>query len=334
MTKDQTLYLRLVKDIIETDGAEANVWPDYDKIVGDSILDQKCKTHDILKDACEQLVHSFQRFMIDDVRVKFNLKENYSELNMNQSDPESSLSKKPKIELETVDTNKDGAEVGTKHEFSVQLPIKDTSRAIFVSNLLYELDEEKLVQFFNKYVRSDCVEEVRITRNSQGKSRGFGEVVFRDLVDVTQALSLDRTRIDGRPLFIKPYRDKSSSQTKAQSGHFEIERQPSTLYVSNLAVGTTEIAIAGAFCTFPGYKTVRLITAHSGRSKCFAYVDFETPEQAEHARIETDGKTLLDGRTLRVAISDPRKAPSRKSAAMAMIPRSCSLKPSKKIESD
>ena len=75
------------------------------------------------------------------------------------------------------------------------------------------------------------------------------------------------------------------------------------IYVGNLSYGATDGDIESYFQKYGTIKDVKVITDRdTGRSKGFAFVTFETPDSAQKAVTEADGKEL-NGRNLKVSIA-------------------------------
>jgi len=72
------------------------------------------------------------------------------------------------------------------------------------------------------------------------------------------------------------------------------------LYVGNLSFDTGAEAVRAAFAELGQVDDVYLVTDRAtGRSRGFAFVTMSTPEEAQRAIQEMDGR-MLDGRPLRV----------------------------------
>eukprot|EP00742_Colponemidia_sp_Colp-10_P000213 GILJ01000241.1.p1 GENE.GILJ01000241.1~~GILJ01000241.1.p1 ORF type:complete len:254 (-),score=38.06 GILJ01000241.1:262-1023(-) len=79
-----------------------------------------------------------------------------------------------------------------------------------------------------------------------------------------------------------------------------------TLYVGGLSYDANESDINSLFSDVPGLTSVRLLrTPDTQRSKGTAFVEFDTPENAERAaQVKADIEHL--GRTLKVALAQPK----------------------------
>ena len=80
----------------------------------------------------------------------------------------------------------------------------------------------------------------------------------------------------------------------------------SKLYVGNLSFQTDEAKLEEIFAPFGGVQSVKIITDRdTGRSRGFGFVEMSSPEEAENAISNLDGKEA-DGRNLRVSIAQDK----------------------------
>jgi len=79
------------------------------------------------------------------------------------------------------------------------------------------------------------------------------------------------------------------------------------LYISNLSYTTTEDSLKAALSEFGEVTSVRIITdRETGRSRGFAFVEFESDEEGKAAEAGLDGKEL-GGRTIHVSQARERQ---------------------------
>ena len=79
------------------------------------------------------------------------------------------------------------------------------------------------------------------------------------------------------------------------------------LFVGGLSFNTTENDLQDAFAAHGGVAEINLITDRmTGKSKGFAFVTMNSPEEAEKAIAGMNGK-VLDGRNLTVNVARPRE---------------------------
>ncbi|UJR35109.1 hypothetical protein I4U23_027880 [Adineta vaga] len=186
----------------------------------------------------------------------------------------------------------------------------DHLNTVFVANLAYETDEEKIREALSA---AGSIKAIRIVKHEwSGKSKGFGYVDFDTVEGSRQALKLDHTPIDGRPMFVSVYDpNKSTSDDLSKKFKYSTKLEQTKLFISKLPFSATKEHVEKVF-NEKGFqvKDVRLVTHKSGKSKGLAYVEFHDAQTASQALIQVDG-TVLDGHTIRVAISNPpqRKDP-------------------------
>lgn len=186
----------------------------------------------------------------------------------------------------------------TKHEHD---STKDPN-TVFVSNLLFSIDEERLKEVF---LPLGEITEVRLVKNQMGRSKGFAYVEFKNQSSVQAALSMDRTKLDGRPMFISQSVDKSKNPSQFK---FPTSLDKKTLFVSNLPFDVKEADLEDLFKVHGKINQIRLVTNRAGKPKGFGYIEYEQETGASAAIIALDG-SLVGDRQISVALSNP---PTRK----------------------
>lgn len=79
------------------------------------------------------------------------------------------------------------------------------------------------------------------------------------------------------------------------------------LFVGSLAWETTDESLQSLFATVGSVLSATVIKdRYSGRSKGFGFVEMSTPEEAQKALAELNGKEL-DGRNINVSEAKPRE---------------------------
>uniref|UniRef100_A0A8C3P0Q0 Spliceosome associated factor 3, U4/U6 recycling protein n=1 Tax=Cyanoderma ruficeps TaxID=181631 RepID=A0A8C3P0Q0_9PASS len=194
---------------------------------------------------------------------------------------------------------------------------------VFVSNLSYTMaePEAKLRELFGS-----CGEvvEIRAVFNNKGTFRGYCYVQFREEEAARQALALDRTAVEGRPMFVSPCVDKNKNPD------FKVFRYSTTLekhklFISGLPFSCTKEELEEVCKAHGNVKDIRLVTNRAGKPKGLAYVEYENEAQASQAVLKMDGLTVKD-HVIKVMISNPplRKLPDRPEpgrASLALAPR-------------
>ncbi|NWI72869.1 SART3 protein, partial [Dryoscopus gambensis] len=194
---------------------------------------------------------------------------------------------------------------------------------VFVSNLAYTMaePEAKLRELFGS-----CGEvvEIRAVFNNKGTFRGYCYVQFREEEAARQALALDRTAVEGRPMFVSPCVDKNKNPD------FKVFRYSTTLekhklFISGLPFSCTKEELEEVCKAHGNVKDIRLVTNRAGKPKGLAYVEYENEAQASQAVLKMDGLTVKD-HVIKVMISNPplRKLPDRPEpgrASLSLAPR-------------
>uniref|UniRef100_A0A8C3ESF9 Spliceosome associated factor 3, U4/U6 recycling protein n=2 Tax=Corvus moneduloides TaxID=1196302 RepID=A0A8C3ESF9_CORMO len=190
---------------------------------------------------------------------------------------------------------------------------------VFVSNLSYTMaePEAKLRELFGS-----CGEvvEIRAVFNNKGTFRGYCYVQFREEEAARQALALDRTTVEGRPMFVSPCVDKNKNPD------FKVFRYSTTLekhklFISGLPFSCTKEELEEVCKAHGNVKDIRLVTNRAGKPKGLAYVEYENEAQASQAVLKMDGLTVKD-HVIKVMISNPplRKLPDRPEPGRASLP--------------
>ncbi|NXJ20174.1 SART3 protein, partial [Dicrurus megarhynchus] len=194
---------------------------------------------------------------------------------------------------------------------------------VFVSNLSYTMaePEAKLRELFGS-----CGEvvEIRAVFNNKGTFRGYCYVQFKEEEAARQALALDRTAVEGRPMFVSPCVDKNKNPD------FKVFRYSTTLekhklFISGLPFSCTKEELEEVCKAHGNVKDIRLVTNRAGKPKGLAYVEYENEAQASQAVLKMDGLTVKD-HVIKVMISNPplRKLPDRSEpgrASLSLAPR-------------
>ncbi|XP_050174557.1 squamous cell carcinoma antigen recognized by T-cells 3 [Myiozetetes cayanensis] len=191
---------------------------------------------------------------------------------------------------------------------------------VFVSNLAYTMaePEAKLRELFGSCGE---VAEVRPVFNNKGTFRGYCYVQFKEEEAALQALGLDRTAVEGRPMFVSPCVDKNKNPD------FKVFRYSTTLekhklFISGLPFSCTKEELEEVCKAHGNVKDIRLVTNRAGKPKGLAYVEYENEAQASQAVLKMDGLTVKD-HVIKVMISNPplRKLPEAGRASTFPAPR-------------
>jgi nucleolin len=193
-------------------------------------------------------------------------------------------------------------------------------KELFVKNLSWNTDENKLGEFFGKF--GEVVNVKVLYDKMTGKARGLGFVEFGTRAEAQEAIdNASSLECDGRLLQVtfsdqKPERPQNggfggnNNQRGGdrnfggnQRSNYDGERH--TVFVGNLGFKTTEDSVKRFFSDCGNVVGIRIAKNEEGRSKGFCHVDFDSVEGLEKAK--TKAGQQLDGREVRVDASAPRQ---------------------------
>lgn len=187
---------------------------------------------------------------------------------------------------------------------------KDELCTVFLSNLDYSTGNDEIIPVF-----SGCGEiaSFRLVKDYKFRSKGFGYLVFKTHDAAVKSLKLDRTLINGRPVFVSSY----DPEGHAHKFTYSLNQEKEKLFVRGLPFSMTENDVREAFQPHGKIKNIRLVTYRNGHSKGTCYIDYYDSETAQKVRQAMDGANLGD-KVISVLISDPS---AKKSSTRASSPR-------------
>ncbi|KAJ0989446.1 hypothetical protein J5N97_007802 [Dioscorea zingiberensis] len=174
---------------------------------------------------------------------------------------------------------------------------------LFVGNVPYDMDSEKLANLFDGAGIVE-VAEVIYDRNTQ-QSRGFGFVTMSTVEEAEKAVEkFHRYDIGGRQLTVNKAAPRGARPERR-------EFQPSfRIYVGNLPWQVDDTRLEQVFSEHGKVVEARVVyERETGRSRGFGFVKMATQTEMDDAIAALDGQTL-DGRALRVNVAEERPRPS------------------------
>ncbi|KAJ1942278.1 Multiple RNA-binding domain-containing protein 1, partial [Linderina macrospora] len=182
----------------------------------------------------------------------------------------------------------------------------EAGRVLFVKNLNFETNEDTLRQLFGGV---DGLASVAIRRKKDPKrpgkwqSMGFGFVEYKTAEGAQQAFkSFQGSEVDDHALEIK-MSDRLAKSSADESSESRADlaggKKPkgTKIVVKNVPFEATRKDIRDLIATFGQIKSVRLPKKFSGGHRGFAFVEFLTPQEAQHV-LDTVKDTHLYGRHL------------------------------------
>uniref|UniRef100_A0A3P8WAE9 Nucleolin n=1 Tax=Cynoglossus semilaevis TaxID=244447 RepID=A0A3P8WAE9_CYNSE len=167
------------------------------------------------------------------------------------------------------------------------------SRTLFVKNLPFSATVDDLREVFESAV------DVRLPPGQNGSNRGIAYIEFKTEAEADKMLEeAQGSDVQGRAIMVDYVGEKSQRGAKVSGGGSAAGAPSKTLVVNNLAFSATEDSLQSAF-----EKAVSIrIPQKDGRAKGFAFVEFESADDAKDA-LENLNNTEIDGRTIRLEFS-------------------------------
>ncbi|XP_065874395.1 28 kDa ribonucleoprotein, chloroplastic-like [Euphorbia lathyris] len=200
--------------------------------------------------------------------------------------------------IEAVDAEEAGSEdIETDEGF--EDPPEDAK--IFVGNLPYDVDSEKLAGLFEQ---AGTVEIAEVIYNREtDTSRGFGFVTMSSVEEAERAVDrFHRYDLNGRFLTVNKASPRGSRPERPPRA-FEAAHR---IYVGNLPWDIDNARLEQVFSEHGKVVDARVVfDRDSGRSRGFGFVTMSTETELNDAIAALDGRTL-DGRAIRVNVAEER----------------------------
>ncbi|KAJ3677053.1 hypothetical protein LUZ60_002777 [Juncus effusus] len=168
---------------------------------------------------------------------------------------------------------------------------------VHVKNLSLSADDTRLYEIFEKI---GSILRVKVKRNDDGSSRGYGFVQFttKELADAA-ITSIDGTIVDGKELIVSHYVKKSERKVNDPDCF-------NNVYVKNIDEEFDETLIRLKFSKFGHITSIKIEKDENGNPRGFCFVCFENPDDAKMAVQVMNGlnlgnKILYVGRAMKKA---------------------------------
>jgi polyadenylate-binding protein len=153
-----------------------------------------------------------------------------------------------------------------------------------------------------------------ITRDNEGKSRGFGFINFEDHDDAYNAVeALNETEHHGQQLYVSRAQKKNEreEELRQQYEQAKLEKlskyQGVNLYVKNLDDDVDDDRIRQEFSVYGVITSAKIMRDEkNGTSRGFGFVCFSSPEEATRAVTEMNGR-MLGSKPIYVALAQRKE---------------------------
>ncbi|CAL9045987.1 28 kDa ribonucleoprotein, chloroplastic-like [Musa acuminata AAA Group] len=171
---------------------------------------------------------------------------------------------------------------------------------LFVGNLPYDFDSEKLAHLFEE---AGVVEVAEVIYNRQtDQSRGFGFVTMSTIEEAEKAVEMfHRYEVSGRLLTVNKAAPRGARVERPR------EFEPSfRIYVGNLPWQVDDGRLEQVFSEHGKVLDARVVyDRETGRSRGFGFVKMASQAEMDDAIAALDGQSM-DGRALRVNVAEER----------------------------
>ncbi|XP_061366075.1 28 kDa ribonucleoprotein, chloroplastic-like [Gastrolobium bilobum] len=197
------------------------------------------------------------------------------------------------------------AETGEEVEGGFVEPPEDAK--LFVGNLPYDVDSQKLAMLFEQ---AGTVEIAEVIYNRESdQSRGFGFVTMSTVEEAETAVEkFNRYDLDGRLLTVNKASPRGS-QPERPPRNFSSPRSFETglrVYVGNLPWDVDNARLEQIFSEHGKVVKARVVyDRETGRSRGFGFVTMSDETEMNDAIAALDGQSL-DGRAIRVNVAEDR----------------------------
>jgi polyadenylate-binding protein len=163
---------------------------------------------------------------------------------------------------------------------------KSGTANIFIKNLDKTIDHKALHDTFSTFGH---ILSCKIATDGSGQSKGYGFVQFETAESAQSAIDkLNGMLINDKQVYVghflrKQDRDNDLSKTKFNN-----------VYVKNLSESFSEDDLKNTFGEYGTITSAVLMKDADGKSKCFGFVNFESPEDAAKAVEALNGKKVDD----------------------------------------
>ncbi|CAJ1943728.1 unnamed protein product [Sphenostylis stenocarpa] len=176
---------------------------------------------------------------------------------------------------------------------------------IFVGNLPYDVDSEKLASLFEQAGTVEAAEVIynRIT----DRSRGFGFVTMSTLEEVEKAVEkFSGYELNGRLLTVNKAAPKGAQPDRPPRPPRTFNNSGLRVYVGNLPWDVDNARLEQIFSEHGKVVEARVVyDRESGRSRGFGFVTMSSETDVNDAIAALDGQEL-DGRPIRVNVAEER----------------------------
>jgi len=160
---------------------------------------------------------------------------------------------------------------------------------IFIKNLEKSIDHKTLFDTFSAFGN---IVSCKIELDEHNQSKGYGYIQFVTQEEADRAVTLVNGKlIGGKKVFVGPFVSRRERNMSNGSKKF------TNIYVNNLHEGVSDEKLTELFTAFGNIKSAVIMKDDADKSKGFAFINYETSEEAQKAVDAMNGKDI-DGKTI------------------------------------
>jgi len=164
---------------------------------------------------------------------------------------------------------------------------------IFIKNLDKKIDRKSL---FDTFTQFGHILSCKIELDEQNESKGYGYIQFQTQEAAERAVDKVNGKIlAGKKVFVGAFVPRKDRIAENASKKF------TNVFIKNLDDSIDDEKVKDIFAPYGTIKSAVIMRDDQGKSKCFGFINFEKPEDAEAAvtalhESEKDGKVIFVGR--------------------------------------
>jgi polyadenylate-binding protein len=181
---------------------------------------------------------------------------------------------------------------------------------VYVKNLDTEVTDDEFTAMFTKY---GPVTSALISKDEEGKSKGFGFVNYENFEDAHKAVdNLNETEHNGKTLYVGRAQKKAEreEELRRQYEQAKMEKlakyQGVNLYVKNLDDDVDDEKIRQEFSVYGVITSAKIMRDEKENSKGFGFVCFSSPDEATKAVTEMNGR-MIGSKPIYVALAQRKE---------------------------
>jgi len=162
---------------------------------------------------------------------------------------------------------------------------------IFIKNLHKSIDNKALHDTFSSFGK---ILSCKVATDERGNSRGYGFIHYETQEAADKACIVNGKLLEGKKCFVGPFVPRKTRTNDQGDSNW------TNIYVKNLSTSMDEQQLREMFGKYGTITSAAISKDDKGSSKGFAFINFQSNEEAQKAVDELNGKETTDGKQLYV----------------------------------